>query len=76
MGPRWWPYVPEVEKALLLNGKPTKRLALDLLDVTFVDRAAMEFLRIAKSRKIKTENLPSYVSRWIQQAATSASHAE
>jgi hypothetical protein len=63
-------YVPEVEKALSLNGSATKRLALDLMNVTFVDRAAMEFLRAAKSRRIKTENLPSYVTRWIQQDAT------
>jgi hypothetical protein len=26
----------------------------------------MEFLRIAQSRKIKLENLPSSVKRWIQ----------
>jgi hypothetical protein len=29
----------------------------------------MEFLRIAQSRKIKLENLPSWVKRWIQQEA-------
>ena len=46
-------YVPEVEKALM--------------DVTFVDRPAMEFLCAAQSRKIKLENLPGYVKRWIQQ---------
>jgi len=60
-------YIPEVEKALDQNGDQSKKYSLDLMDVTFVDRAAMEFLRGAQSRKIKLENLPSYVKRWIQQ---------
>jgi ABC-type transporter Mla MlaB component len=59
-------YVPEVEKALVQNGNKSKTCALDLLNVTFVDRSAMEFLRAAQSRKIKLENLPSWVKRWIQ----------
>jgi ABC-type transporter Mla MlaB component len=59
-------YVPEVEKALVRNGNKSKNCALDLLNVTFVDRPAMEFLRDAQSRKIKLENLPSWVKRWIQ----------
>jgi hypothetical protein len=29
----------------------------------------MEFLRVAQSRKIKLDNLPSWVKRWIQQEA-------
>ena len=62
-------YVPEVEKALVQNGSKSKKCTLDLMNVTFVDRPAMEFLRAAQSRKIKLENLPSYVKRWIQQEA-------
>lgn len=62
-------YVPEVEKALVQTGNRFKRCALDLMNVTFVDRPAMEFLRVAQSRKIKLENLPSWVKRWIQQEA-------
>ena len=65
-------YVPEVEKALGQNGNKLKGCALDLLNVTFVDRAAMEFLRAAQSRKIKLENLPSWVNRWIQEEAGKA----
>ena len=57
-------YVLEVEKALPENGH---KVALDLMHVTFVDRAAMEFLSRAKSSKIKIENVPSYVTRWIEQ---------
>jgi anti-anti-sigma regulatory factor len=60
-------YVPEVEKALSENGKKGK-VALDLMNVTFVDREAMEFLRRAISnKKIAIENIPSYVTRWIEQ---------
>ena len=60
-------YVPEVEKALSENGCKQGKLALDLRNVTFVDRTAMEFLCRAKSKKIKIENSPSYVMRWIEQ---------
>jgi hypothetical protein len=60
-------YAPEVVKALALKGSPTKACALDLMNVTFVDRIAMEFLRSVKSRNITVENLPSYVARWIEQ---------
>jgi hypothetical protein len=60
-------YVPEVEKALAGNGCKGDRLALDLRNVTFVDRKAMEFLSRAKSKKIRIENVPSYVTRWIEQ---------
>lgn len=60
-------YVPEVEKALSDNGCKGGKLALDLKNVTFVDRTAMEFLRRTKSKKIRIENTPSYVTRWIEQ---------
>jgi len=61
-------YVPEVEQALLENGCQGGKVELDLINVTFVDRAAMEFLRGAKSRNmIAIENIPSYVKRWIEQ---------
>jgi hypothetical protein len=61
-------YVPEVEKVLLENGCKRGKVALDLMNVKFVDRKAMEFLRIAISmRKIAIENIPSYVKRWMEQ---------
>ena len=61
-------YVREVEKALLENGYKRGKVELDLINVTFVDREAMEFLRGAKSRnKVAIENIPSYVTRWIEQ---------
>jgi hypothetical protein len=61
-------YVPEVEKALSGNGCNKSEVVLDLMNVTFVDRQAMEFLRKAISKKtIAIENVPSYVTRWIEQ---------
>ena len=51
-------YIPEVRKALSPNGNKAQRLALDLTNVTFVDRQAMEFLTAAKSRNIRIDNLP------------------
>jgi anti-anti-sigma regulatory factor len=66
-------YIPEVRKALSPNGHKAHRLALDLTNVTFVDRQAMEFLTAAKSRNIKIDNLPSYVTRWMQQEAANGS---
>ena len=60
-------YVPEVEKALSENGCKGGKVALDLRNVTFVDRPAMEFLRRVESKKVTIENTPSYVTRWIEQ---------
>jgi hypothetical protein len=62
-------YVPEVEKVLFQNRNNSKKCALDLINVTFVDRPAMEFLRAAHLRQVKLDNLPSWVKRWIQQEA-------
>ena len=66
-------YIPEVKKALSPNHHKAQRLALDLTNVTFVDRQAMEFLTAAQSRNIKIDNLPSYVTRWMQQEAANGS---
>jgi hypothetical protein len=60
-------YVCELEKVLFDGTPPTAKIALDLSNVTFVDREAMEFLCGAKSRNVSMENIPSYVMRWIEQ---------
>jgi ABC-type transporter Mla MlaB component len=57
-------YVAELQKAL--NTDSSEKIALDLANVTFVDRPAMEFLCGVKSR-ITIQNIPSYVMRWIEQ---------
>ena len=60
-------YIPEVEKALSQNGCQRGQRALDLKNVRFVDRAAMEFLCRAKANEIRIENTPPYVTRWMEQ---------
>jgi len=60
-------YVPELERLIAAEGESSQTTAIDLANVTFVDRDAMVFLCSAKSRNIAIENCPSYVIRWIQQ---------
>jgi anti-anti-sigma regulatory factor len=57
-------YVPELQKAL--SPEVALHISLDMSNVTFVDRKAMEFLCGVKARVI-IENVPSYVMRWIEQ---------
>jgi ABC-type transporter Mla MlaB component len=45
-------YLPEVERTLNGDGTEGQTVALDLENVTFVDRDAMVFLCSAKSRNI------------------------
>ena len=67
-------YVAELEKALKLEG--CDKVALDMANVTFVDRQAMVFLCSVRSR-IVIENVPSYVTRWIEQEGRcGSSHRE
>ena len=58
---------PEVEKALSRTGIMRKKLALDLTEVTFVDRAALIFLCGARSKNIAIQNVPLYVRLWMAQ---------
>ena len=60
-------YIPEVEKELSRTSAGGKKLALDLSEVTFVDRAAMAFLCVARSRNIAIQNAPLYVGLWMEQ---------
>ena len=59
-------YVSELEKVLTLGNPEAARVALDLASVTFVDREAMVFL-CGASKRVAIENIPSYVTRWIEQ---------
>jgi hypothetical protein len=65
-------YIAEVEKALSKNGSKESKVTLDLCNVTFVDRLAMEFLSRLRSKRVMIENTPSYVMRWIEQEAQSS----
>jgi hypothetical protein len=60
-------YVPEIEDAIRREHTLDQNVRLDLSHVTFVDRPAMVFLCAAAGRKMRIENLPSYVRRWIDQ---------
>ena len=60
-------YVPEVEKALSPTSVKPKKLALDLAKVTFVDRTAIAFLCVARSRNINILNARLYVGLWMDQ---------
>ena len=60
-------YVAELEQAIFGGKSPEQNVALDLANVTFVDREAMGFLCSARTRKVAIENIPSYVIRWIEQ---------
>ena len=60
-------YVPEVEKVLSSSGTKLKKLALDLTEVTFVDRTAITFLCAARSKTIAIQNVPLYVRLWMEQ---------
>jgi len=60
-------YVPEVEKALSPAGTRRRKLALDLAQVTLVDRAAIVFLCAARSKNIAIHNVPVYVRLWMDQ---------
>jgi hypothetical protein len=42
-----------------------RRLALDLEDVTLVDRDAVKFLARCEADGIKLENCPAYIREWI-----------
>ncbi|HYR87928.1 MAG TPA: STAS domain-containing protein [Terriglobia bacterium] len=66
-------YVPELQKTLSPEKSDAEEIALDLSNVTFVDREAMVFLCGARSRNIAIENMPSYVIRWIEQEGRCAS---
>jgi anti-anti-sigma regulatory factor len=63
-------YIVELEQILFTGrspGQPGQNVALDLENVTFVDRDSMGFLCSARSRNVSVENIPSYVIRWIEQ---------
>jgi anti-anti-sigma regulatory factor len=54
----------ELRRLLELEGAGS-HIALDLKDVTFVDRDAIRFLADCEADSIKLENCPTYVREWI-----------
>lgn len=65
--------LPELEKVLSEQRTDARKITLDLSKVSFVDRAGMKYLRGAQSKHTTLENLPSYVSRWMEQEGRNGS---
>ena len=49
----------------LLADETVNRVTLDLKEVTFADRAAVQFLASAEAAGIRIVNCPRYVRSWI-----------
>lgn len=58
--------IDELRRLLELEGADS-RIALDLRDVTLVDRDAIKFLADCEVGSIGLENCPPYVRKWIGQ---------
>jgi anti-anti-sigma regulatory factor len=43
-----------------------RHIALDLSDLTLVDRDAVKFLERCETDSIKLENCPAYIREWIE----------
>lgn len=56
--------IDELRRLLELEGAGSD-IALDLRDVTLVDRDAIKFLTDCEADSIKLENCPPYVREWI-----------
>jgi anti-anti-sigma regulatory factor len=57
--------VAELQRLLALESAD-RNLALDLADVTLVDREAVNFLAHCQADSIELENCPPYIREWIQ----------
>jgi anti-anti-sigma regulatory factor len=57
--------IGELRRLLELEGAGT-HIALDLKDVTLVDRGAVKFLAECEADSIKLENCPPYIREWIE----------
>lgn len=44
-----------------------RRIALELRDLTLVDRHVVSFLKHSEANGIKLENCPAYIRQWIKQ---------
>ena len=57
--------IDELHRLLELEGADS-HTALDLKDVTLVDRDAVKFLAACEADSVKLENCPAYVREWIR----------
>ena len=56
--------VPELQRLLSLE-EDGQDIALDLQDVTLIDRDAVKFLARCEEEKVELENCPAYIREWI-----------
>ena len=56
--------VAELQRLLSLEAAD-QSIALDLQDITLVDRDALKFLAQCGAESIKLENCPAYIREWI-----------
>jgi hypothetical protein len=56
--------VPEL-KSLIASEQSVSPIALDLKDLTLVDREVVHFLAQCETDKIALKNCPAYVRDWI-----------
>jgi hypothetical protein len=56
--------IAELQRLISLEA-PGQEIALDLKDVTLIDRDAMKYLARCESESIELENCPPYVREWI-----------
>ena len=59
-------HVPELQRLLSLE-EVDHRIALNLQDVTLIDRDAVKFLARCEADSIRLENCPAYIRVWIDQ---------
>ena len=64
--------VAELQRILDLEAVE-QGIALDLQDVTIVDRDALQFLTRCEADGIKLKNCPAYVRKWIDAERSSRS---
>lgn len=57
--------VAELRRLMALE-TANRLLALDLRDVTLVDREAVKFLAKCEADSIELENCPAYIREWIK----------
>jgi hypothetical protein len=67
--------IDELRRLLELEGSHLQT-ALDLKDVTLVDRDAIRFLADCEAHSIQLENCPPYVREWIGQERGRAKRKE
>ena len=65
--------VAELQRILDLEAVE-QSVALDLQDITIVDRDALQFLARCKVDGIKLENLPAYVRDWLATEQSQGGH--